>query len=328
MPYTGTIPMDTFKTFAYALVLISGSAICSGLNVALMSLDLRDVRRKAKLGDPHAQKVLKIRKNVHFYLAGILLTNVAFASATSVVLSDAFSGIIAVIASTLLLVTFAEITPQALAVKNSMKTIAVFSLPIRTVSYAAYPLTKPLDMLLDKIAGKTVSPLHSRHELGLLISEHVGRDTELDEDEIVIVRQALLLSEKRVHEIMTPVSRVFHLNESSLIDSHMIDRLKDENWSRIPIFNRKKTRCEHFLILKDLVDIDFDARKWPVHELPRHTAVSVGSMTALDTLFRKFIDAKRHMLIVEKNDKIAGVVTIEDLLEEIIGHEIEDEGDE
>jgi len=320
--------METFKTFATALVLISGSAICSGLNVALMSLDLADVKRKAKLGNADAKKALRIRKNAHFYLAGILLANTGFVTATSVVLTDKLSGILAIIASTLLLVTFAEITPQALAVKQAMRAVAFFSFPIRAVSYGAYPITKPLDMILDKIAGKSISLLHSRHELGLLISEHVGRDSELDDDEIVIVRQALMLSEKRVHEIMTPVSRVFHLYENSLVDGRMIDRLKEENWSRVPIFNRKKTRCEHFLMLKDLVDIDFDARKWPVHELPRHKAVTVGSMTALDTLFRKFIDAKRHMLVVEKNDKIAGIVTIEDLLEEIIGHEIEDESDE
>ena len=81
-------------------------------------------------------------------------------------------------------------------------------------------------------------------------------------------------------------------------------------------------------MMKDLVDIDFDERPVPVAELPKHKAVTIGSMTALDTLFRKFITAKRHMLIVERDDKIAGVVTIEDLLEEIIGHEIEDESDE
>jgi len=320
--------METLKTFATASVLISGSAICSGLNIALMSLDLADVKRKAKLGNPNAKKALKIRRNAHFYLAGILLTNTIFVTATSVTLNDRLSGIFAVIVSTLLLVTFAEITPQALAAKHAMKAVAFFSTPIKIVTYAGYPITKPLDMILDKIAGKTASPLHSRHELGLLISEHIGRDSELDDDEIVIVRQALMLSEKRVHEIMTPISRVFNLYENSLVDDRMIDRLKDENWSRIPIFNRKKTRCESFLMLKDLVDIDFDARKWPVHELPHHKAVTVGSMTALDTLFRKFIVAKRHMLIVEKNSKIAGVVTIEDLLEEIIGHEIEDESDE
>ncbi len=320
--------MELLTTIATAFLLIFGSAICSGLNVALLSLDLRDVKRKAKLGDTNARKALPIRKNVHFYLSGILLTNVAFASATSVVLSDAFSGIVSVLLSTMLLVTFAEITPQALAVSRALHVVAFFSTPIRIITTAAYPITKPLDILLDRIVGKTVQPLHSRHELGLLISEHVGSNSELDEDEIVIVRQALLLSEKKVRAIMTPISKIFHLYEDSKIDGKMIDKLKSENWSRIPIFNRSKTECKSFLMMKDLVDIDFDDHPWSVMDLPRHKAVTIGSMTALDTLFRKFIDAKRHMLIVERDDKIAGVVTIEDLLEEIIGHEIEDEGDE
>jgi CBS domain containing-hemolysin-like protein len=53
----------------------------------------------------------------------------------------------------------------------------------------------------------------------------------------------------------------------------------------------------------------------------------VGSMTALDTLFRKFIGGGAHLIPVEKDDRIVGIVTIEDLLEEIVGHEIEDETD-
>ena len=55
--------------------------------------------------------------------------------------------------------------------------------------------------------------------------------------------------------------------------------------------------------------------------------IAVGSMTALDTLFRKFIGAKTHLMPVEKDDRIVGIVTIEDLIEEILGHEIEDETD-
>ncbi len=51
------------------------------------------------------------------------------------------------------------------------------------------------------------------------------------------------------------------------------------------------------------------------------------AMTALDTMFRKFISAKTHLMVIERDDKIAGVVTVEDLVEEIIGHELEDESD-
>lgn len=320
--------MSNYVIFGSATLLILGSAICSGLNVALLSLDLQDVRRKAKLGDKKAKRAYKIRKKVHFYLAGILLTNVMFASAASVVLTDGLSGFTAVIVSTLLLVVFAEITPQAIAVSRAMRAVSLFYGPIRFVSYAAYPITKPLQLLLDTLVGKVGTTLHTRHELGLIISEHTGPGSELDDDEVEIVKHALQLSEKKVREIMTPVQHVYHLHDKSIIDPRAVDELKDQNWSRIPIFNETGTECHSFIMLKDLVDIDFDERSWPVSELPQHKAVTIGSMTALDTLFRKFIAAKRHMLIVERDDTIAGIVTIEDLLEEIIGHEIEDESDE
>jgi len=322
--------MELLLTFGLAAFLILGSAVCSGLNVALLSLDIQDVRRKASLGNKDARRAQDIRDKVHFYLAGILLTNVAFASATSVVLADRLSGFIAVIVSTLLLVVFAEITPQAIAVHRALRAISIFSGAIRFVSYAGYPVTKPLELLLDKLVGKTAHTLHTRHELGMIIADHLGKDSasELDEDEVEIVQNALTLSEKKVKEIMTPLKQVYYLNLDDVIDAAKIDELKYQNWSRIPIFNSDKTICLSILLLKDLVDIDFDTEAKLVSELPQHDAITVGSMTALDTLFRKFIVAKRHMLIVERDDRIAGIVTIEDLIEEIIGHEIEDESDD
>lgn len=311
-----------------AACLIGLSAICSGLNVALLSLDVADLKRKAKLGSRTAATALSIRENAHFYLAGILLANVAFASATPIVLNGSFSGIIAGIISTLLLVVFAEIAPQAIAVRAAMRAIAFFAPAIKVVTYIAYPITKSLQLLLNRLLGSPADyVLHSRHELGLLIADHQSNRSELDEDEVEIVRGALQLSEKTVAEIMTPLSKVYHLTEGMSIDAKKIDELKYESWSRIPILNRRRTRCSSFLMLKDLVDVDFDERPIPLIELPVHKAYSIGSKTALDTLFRTFISVKRHMLIVTRGGKIDGIVTIEDLLEEIIGHEIEDESD-
>lgn len=79
--------------------------------------------------------------------------------------------------------------------------------------------------------------------------------------------------------------------------------------------------------MKDMVDINFDDTPIRADELPLYPSKNVGAMTALDTLFRKFISAQSHLLPVERDDKIVGIVTIEDLLEEIIGHEIRDESD-
>ena len=80
--------------------------------------------------------------------------------------------------------------------------------------------------------------------------------------------------------------------------------------------------------MKDLVDVDFDEETVEIDDIYLHPSQTVGSLMALDTLFRKFILGDySHMIAVEKNDKIVGVVTIEDLLEEILQHEIVDETD-
>src|SRR5690606_10723632 len=135
------------------------------------------------------------------------------------------------------------------------------------------------------------------------------------------------LSEKRVRDIMTPMSRVYWLAPDTVINARKIDDIKAAGRSRIPVFNRKHTKCYGVVLMKDMVDINFDDSPQRVDELPLYPSKNIGAMTALDTLFRKFIGAQSHLLPVEKDGRIIGIVTIEDLLEEIIGHEIRDESD-
>jgi metal transporter CNNM len=310
-------------------ILVGFSAICSGLNVALLSLDLADLKRKAKLGNMDARKVLPLRKNTHLTLAALLLVNVAAVSATSLVLESQLYGLIAGAVSTLLIVIFGEIMPQALFNRKALVYCARFSTLLRIMIAATYIVSKPLQLLLDGLFGETESgALQTRRELGMMITEHLGdSSSELDNDEVEIIRGALQLSEKRVRDIMTPIRSVYWMTPSDNIDAVRIDEIKQRGWSRIPILNKQHTSCFGLLLMKDLVDIDFDERAVPVHELPLYPVQLVGSMTALDTLFRKFITGGAHLIPVEKDDRIVGIVTIEDLLEEIVGHEIEDETD-
>ena len=161
-----------------------------------------------------------------------------------------------------------------------------------------------------------------------MITEHLGRqESELDEDEVEIIRGALQLSEKRVGSIMMPIDEVFWLTPDTKLTPAKIDEIKNVGRSRIPVFNRRLTQCYGVLLMKELVDIDFDEVEYRVDDLPLQPTQLVGRMTALDTMFRKFIGAKSHLIPVEKDDEIVGIVTIEDLIEEIVGHEIEDETD-
>ncbi len=321
--------MEQALVILQVTVLVAISGICSGLNIALLSLRTDELERKASLGNVLAKKVLPLRRNSHLSLVSILLFNVAVVSATSLVLEHHMTGILAGLISTLLIVIFGEILPQALFSRIALTYCGTLAPLMRFMIAFTYPISKPLQLLLDKLVGEEHKHLHSRRELGLIISEHLGAaaTSELDEDEVEIMKSTLSLSDKRTKTIMTPIRNVYWLSEDTMIDGDRIDEIKRRAWSRIPVFNKTRTSCQGVLLMKDLVDIDFESDPHPITTLPIHPTKTIGSMTALDTLFRKFISARSHLMPVERNGKIVGIVTIEDLIEEIIGHEIEDESD-
>lgn len=320
--------MSNALVFLEVIVLVGFSAMCSGLNIGIVALGVGDLKRKAALGNAQARRVLPFRRNLHLTLAGILLSNVAAISGTSLVLDNRFNGVVAEIGATLLIVIFGEVMPQAFFAHHALGFCSRLRWLMRLMIIITYPISKPLQLLLDRLFGRERLHLQSRHELGLLIAEHAdSEETELDGDEIEIMRGALSLSEKRVRDIMTDLRNVYWLTPGTTIDAGKIDEIKDKGWSRIPIINTQQTTCYGILLMKDLVDVDFDNHARLAENLPLYPSQIVGSMTALDTLFRKFINGGTHLFPVEQGDKIVGIVTIEDLLEEIVGHEIEDETD-
>jgi metal transporter CNNM len=293
-----------------------------------MSLDIKDLQRKAKLGNINAKRVLPLRQNAHLTLAAILLTNIAAVSATSLVLESIFVGIVAGIIATLTTVIFGEIIPQALFSRRALTYCARFRPAMYFMIYASYPISKPLQLLLDSLFKSEGAHLQSRHELGIMISEHLGHEeSELDDDEVEIIRGALQLSEKKVRDIMQPIKQVFWLTPDTILTDEKIDEIKDAGRSRIPVFYRDCSQCYGVLLMKELVDIDFDTHQYRVDDLNLHAVRPIGSRTALDTLLRRFITSSTHLIPIEKDERIIGIVTIEDLIEEIVGHEIEDETD-
>lgn len=293
-----------------------------------MALDLPDLRRKAKLGNKAAKRLLPLRKNIHLLLGSILFTNVGFVTASAIVLGDSLNGFVAAAISTFLLVIFGEVFPQAIFSKNALIWTNRFYWLLQAMRIITYPASKPLQLLLDRLFPLQKNALQTRRELGLIISEHLSdKRSELDEDEAEIMRGALQLSEKRVRDIMTDMRHTYWLTPDTELTPAKIDEIKAKGFSRIPVLNTNRSKAYGIMLMKDLVDINFDDHVYTVDDIGLHPTQLVGSMTALDTMFRKFIKAGSHLIPVEKDDKIVGIVTIEDLIEEILGHEIEDETD-
>lgn len=310
------------------LALVALSAICSGLNISFMSLAPRDLRHKAKLGNKDAQRILPLRQKSHLTLAAILYTNIGAVTATGLVISQYTGGIIAGFISTIILVIFGEILPQAYYSRIALRMCGQFTPFLKLIIFITYPLSKPTQLLLDLVLPRHEHPLRSRHELGLLIEEYeIADSNELDDDEVEIIQSALQLSEKHVEQIMQPIKDVYWLRDDAILDEATVDTIKARGYTRIPVFNAEKTICFGVLLTKDMLDIDFDENPRPIQSFKLHRTILVGSRTALDTMLRRFFTLRTHLAPVEKNDKIIGIVTVEDLIEEIIGHEIEDETD-
>lgn len=319
---------NTVLILIEVVVLVTISGLFSGLHISIMALDPADLRRKAKLGNRHAKAVLPLRRRTHLTLASIILANIAAVSATSLILEQIVEGWLAVTISTLLIVIFGEILPQAYFYKDNLGWTGRFALLLKATVAITFIISKPLQLLLDRLFPYEQNHLQSRHELGLMIAEHLGTaESELDDDEVEIIRGALQLSEKRVRDIMTDIRHTYWLTPSTELTDAKIDELKEQGFSRIPVFNQKLTRTYGLLLMKDLVDIDFDDHAYRVDDMPLRPVQIIGSMTALDTMFRKFISTGTHLIPIEKDDEIVGIVTIEDLIEEIVGREIEDETD-
>ncbi len=320
--------MEYTLSIGITIVLVILAAIFSGLNISLMSLSIADLTRKTRLGNKDAKRVLPLRKNAYLSLASILFGNVAVVSASTLTLEGTFNGLVAGIATTILMVVFGELLPQAIFVNSALRFCAFFAPLIQCMMIITYPLSKPLALMLTKLIGEQDRILHTRAELGMLISEHkIANESELDDDEVEIIQSALLLSEKTVKDIMSPIKSVYWLHEDAMLDAKTIDQITQNGYSRVPIFNKSLTECRGVLLMKDMVDIDFDDNPVPVTSFALHKTRLVGSKTALDTMFRKLTTIRSHLIPIEKDGKIIGIITVEDLIEEIIGHEIADETD-
>jgi metal transporter CNNM len=308
------------------IAIIILSALFSGLDVGIMSLNLGDLQRRAKLGNPQALKVLPLRKNKHLTIAAVMLGDVATISAISLILDQHLRGIVAGAISTLVVVIFSEIIPQAFFVRAPLSLCYKFSPLMKLVIFITYPVSKPLQYLLDKFFGAETTKLRSRHELGLMMADHAGnKQSELNDDEVKIIRGALMMNEKRARDIMTPIEDVYWLDEEAVIDGTKIDEIKLKGHSRIPVLKHDLTRSYGILRMKDLFDVDFNEEAITAKDLIVYTTPTIGSMMELDTLFKRSLAKRTHLFPVEHEGKIIGIVTTDDLIGEILQRKIRDE---
>ncbi|RLC37758.1 hypothetical protein DRH27_03575 [Candidatus Falkowbacteria bacterium] len=309
------------------IFLVLFSALFSGLTLGFFSLNKDDLERKVKLGNKKAEKVFKVRKNGNLLLCTLLIGNVAVNSTLSIYLGSIASGFVAGLMATSLIVVFGEIIPQAAFSRYALILGAKLAWLVKLFIFVLYPICWPLSWVLNKILGDEIPTVYSKHELMKIVEDHEGmKESEIDSDEEKIIKGALSFSEKQVKDILTPRIEVFCLPAKQAFDKEIMKKIIESGHSRIPVYNKNRDDITGVLYSKDLIGNDIKEKK--VEDIARKDVIFVDANKPLDELLNAFKITRHHLFVVlNEFGGMSGIVTIEDVLEEIIGGEIVDEFD-
>jgi len=308
-----------------SLVILSG--LFSGLTLGLLSLDKNELERKISLGNKDAKRVYAVRKRGNLLLCTLLLGNVAVNSTLSIFLGNISSGVVAGLIATSLIVVFGEIIPQAAFSRYALSVGAKMSWLVKVFIFLMFPIAWPISIALDKALGDEMPSIYSKKELIEIVKEHrVAVESAVDADEEKIIEGALSYSNKTAEQVMTPRTVVYALEIDSVLDKKLLEEIKEEGFTRIPVFKETIDDVVGLLYVKDLINIKLGIKVKNLYK--KDSALIVSEHEKLDDLLNKFIKSKMHLAFVKNEyNGTEGVVTLEDIIEEIIKREIVDETD-
>jgi len=336
---------DAIFSILASIFLLFMSGLFSGLTLGLLGLDPLSLKIVAN-GDTsnavYAQKVIPIRAKGNLLLCTLLLGNVAVNSALSILLADFTGGLTGFIASTSFIVIFGEIIPQAACSRYALYIGSRVIWIVRILILLIYPLGWPISKLLDYVLGDELGYVYTNRELQNLVEVHT-KEGELPQESARIMQGALDFSKLTVENVMTPWESVFSLYSDTKLDFDSLERIFKSGHSRVPVVTRA-TRYENeqvigLLFVKDLILLD------PEDELPvrniidtfHHDLKHLDLDSDVKAIMYEFLHGRSHLAIVRKkvaekmNGEIiyenVGIVTLEDIIENILKMEIEDEFD-
>lgn len=331
-------PEEFYFNLIVSASLVLAGGVFAGLTLGLMGQDEVYLKVIASSGEPqeriYARKVLRlIGHGKHWVLVTLLLSNVITNETLPIVLDRCLGGgWPAVVASTASIVVFGEIIPQSICVRYGLQVGALFAPFVLVLMYIMYPVAYPCALLLDHILGEDHGTVYKKSGLKTLVTLHKTMGVErLNQDEVTIISAVLDLKEKPVSSIMTPMDRVYTMSADTILDERTVEEIFNAGFSRIPIhLPNEPMNFIGMLLVRVLISYDPEDAL-PVASFPLATLPETGLETSCLNILNYFQEGKSHMIVVSEYpgepSGAIGVLTLEDVIEELIGEEIVDESD-
>lgn len=334
-----------FSQIIVLIVLILLNAFFASTEIAFISLNDNRIAKKANEGDKKAKSINKMLQNPSKFLAtiqiGITLAGFlssafaseAFASRLAVVLDQAFPlGIsfwtnVSIIVITIILsyfsLVFGELVPKRIAMKYSEK-VAYFSIGvIKFISIIAAPFVKFLTIstnLISKLFGIKENEEEIVTEEDIKDMVDAGKeDGTIEEDEKELINNVFEFNDKVTSEIMRHRTEMFALDINDPIDE-LIDGVTKNGFSRVPIYEENIDNIKGLIYVKDLIKYMNKDKKIKISELMKEPYF-VSETKPINELFRELqMNKKQAAIVVDEYGGTAGFVTMEDILEELVGN--------
>src|SRR5436305_4829439 len=339
--FASQVPQFDSQALIQLIVLVISLILCamaSAAETALTSVSRIKLKNLVEEGDKKALEIESLIAKPNVFLSTILVVNsvaVIVASSMATVLALRFipdyGELIGTILISLVVLIFCEITPKTTAVQNPIRWARILVNPVRAAAWLLHPLIVTLSAItntLVRLLGgqmKHRGPFVTEEELRLLVnvSEEEG---VLEEEETDMIHSIFEFADTTVREVMIPRIDMVTLESDATVDE-AVDLALQGGFSRIPVYEETIDNIIGVLFTKDMLkQLREDHNALPIRELVR-PAYFVPETKKLDDLLREIRQKRTHMaIVVDEYGSVAGLVTIEDLVEEIVG-DIQDEYD-
>ncbi|MDA9774182.1 gliding motility-associated protein GldE [Saprospiraceae bacterium] len=357
--------ISAFGIISSILILIGlllSSALISGSEIAFFSLSPKDEESLKVETTPSSIAILKLLENPSKLLATILIANnfinigIVILSSfvlnlfipagtvnlggqwlsehvlsfwTSVQINSAVHFLITVVAVTFLLVLFGEVAPKIYASFNNLRFSKLMARPLKVLNTLFGPISNVLVNMSQTIEKKLASSTTSNstkedidQAIELAVNQHTNEESEAD-----ILRSIIKFTDLSVKQIMQPRTEVVGFEKSG--DYHSLTKLiRESGYSRIPIFEENLDTIVGILYVKDLISHITETKDFNWAAEIRNKLIFVPETKKVNELLKDFQRERVHMaIVVDEYGGVSGLVTLEDVMEEVIG-DIKDEFDD
>ena len=321
------------RLFFYFFAVLGISFLCSLLESFILSVTHAHISLVSKDRPALGKKLSHFKENINQPLSAILSLNtiantIGAASVGAITLIEFGSNWVAIMSGilTLCILIFSEIIPKTVGALYWKKILVPATFAVQVLIIMTYPLVVFLEFLSKWLAKAENEDKVSREEV--IAMAELGEDEgTIEESESTVIENVLMLDDISVEEVLTPRSVIFAVNKTNSV-KEVLDKYNDIEFSRIPVYEDGLDNIigivRRHVLLKSKAEDQFDVTMGelakPIHAVEEND--SVGDV--LD----EFVKRREHLFMVKDQfGQVAGLITLEDAIETLLGVEIVDETD-